>query len=119
MYLFSIFLTLVALFLVVATTCFIIPERLGIFLVLATVIQQIIKMAVQVNMNSVQSYLQLIILLGSDLALSPKNRLNQYMHGKNNISIIKLLYQYGKTAIYLTTFCCPSIRSCFRGFDMV
>ena len=45
MYLFSIFLTLVALFLVVATTCFIIPERFGIFLVLATVIQQIIKMA--------------------------------------------------------------------------
>ena len=43
MYLFSIFLTLVALFLVVATTCFIIPERLGIFLVLATVIQQIMK----------------------------------------------------------------------------
>lgn len=31
MYLFSIFLTLVALFLVVATTCFIISERLGIF----------------------------------------------------------------------------------------
>ena len=29
MYLFSIFLTVVALFLVVATTCFIIPERLG------------------------------------------------------------------------------------------
>ena len=46
------------------------------------------KTVLQVNMNSVQSYLQLIILLGSDLALSPKNRLNQYMHGKNNISII-------------------------------